>query len=59
VVFRYADEIFSLGRELQDAVHDRPQGQALRFAVGVADSLPKVMVHRPLAPASKPARTSA
>lgn len=51
VVYRYADEIFSLGRELQDAIRDRPQGQALRFAVGVADSLPKVMVHRLLAPA--------
>lgn len=51
LVYRYADEIFSLGRELQDALHDRPQGQALRFAVGVADTLPKVLVHRLLAPA--------
>jgi LysR family transcriptional regulator, transcriptional activator of nhaA len=51
MVYRYADEIFSLGRELQDALHDRPQGQALRFAVGVADTLPKVLVHRLLAPA--------
>ena len=51
LVYRYADEIFSLGRELQDAIRDRPSGQALRFAVGVADSLPKVMVHRLLAPA--------
>ena len=51
VVFRYADEIFALGRELQDALHDRPRGQALRFAVGVADTLPKVLVHRLLAPA--------
>lgn len=51
LVYRYADEIFSLGRELQDAVRDRPAGRALRFAVGVADSLPKVMVHRLLAPA--------
>jgi LysR family transcriptional regulator, transcriptional activator of nhaA len=51
VVYRYADEIFSLGRELQDALHDRPTGQALRFAVGVADTLPKVLVHRLLAPA--------
>jgi LysR family transcriptional activator of nhaA len=51
MVFRYADEIFSLGRELQDALRDRPRGQALRFAVGVADALPKVLVHRLLAPA--------
>lgn len=52
LVYRYADEIFSLGRELQDALHDRPRGQALRFAVGVADTLPKVLVHRLLAPAA-------
>jgi LysR family transcriptional activator of nhaA len=51
MVYRYADEIFALGRELQDALHDRPRGQALRFAVGVADTLPKVLVHRLLAPA--------
>lgn len=51
IVYRYADEIFSLGRELQDVLHDRPQGQALRLAVGVADTLPKVLVHRLLAPA--------
>lgn len=52
LVYRYADEIFALGRDLQDALHDRPRGQPLRFAVGVADSLPKVLVHRLLAPAS-------
>ena len=51
IVYRYADEIFALGRELQDALHDRPQGQPLRLAVGVADTLPKVLVHRLLAPA--------
>jgi LysR family transcriptional activator of nhaA len=52
LVYRYADEIFALGRELQDALHDRPRGQPLRFAVGIADTLPKVLVHRLLAPAS-------
>jgi LysR family transcriptional activator of nhaA len=51
LVYRYADEIFALGRDLQDALHDRPRGQPLRFAVGVADTLPKVLVHRLLAPA--------
>lgn len=52
LVYRYADEIFALGRELQDALHDRPRGQPLRFVVGIADTLPKVLVHRLLAPAS-------
>jgi LysR family transcriptional activator of nhaA len=51
LVYRYADEIFSLGRELQDAVRDRPAGQPVRLAVGVADALPKVLVHRLLQPA--------
>jgi LysR family transcriptional activator of nhaA len=53
LVYRYADEIFALGRELQDALHDRPRGQPLRFAVGVVDTLPKALVHRLLEPASK------
>lgn len=51
LVFRYADEIFSLGRELQDALNSRPAGHALRFVVGVADTLPKLLVHRLLEPA--------
>jgi LysR family transcriptional activator of nhaA len=52
LVYRYADEIFTLGRELQDALHDRPRGQPLRFAVGVVDTLPKALVHSLLAPVS-------
>ena len=51
MVFRYADEIFALGRELQDTLDSRPAGHALRFVVGVADALPKLLVHRLLQPA--------
>ncbi len=51
IVFRYADEIFALGRELVDAVKDRPTGRPLRLNVGVADVLPKLVAHRLLAPA--------
>jgi LysR family transcriptional activator of nhaA len=50
-VFRYADEIFGLGRELQDTLQGRPPGWPLRFAVGVNDTLPKVMVYQLLQPA--------
>ena len=50
-VFQYADEIFSLGRELQDTLHNRPTGQPIRFVVGVADALPKLISHRLLQPA--------
>ena len=53
MVFRYADEIFSLGRELSDAVKGRPVGQPLRFTVGTPDVLPKLIVHRLLKPAFK------
>jgi LysR family transcriptional activator of nhaA len=50
-VFRYADEIFSLGMELQDSLISQPVGRPLRLVVGVADALPKVIVHRLLEPA--------
>ena len=51
IVYRYADEIFSLGRELQDTLQGRPPGRPRRLAVGVADTLPKVMVYQLLQPA--------
>lgn len=51
VVYRYADEIFTLGRELMDTVKDRPTGQAMRLSVGVVDVLPKLIVQRLLNPA--------
>ena len=50
-VFRYAEEIFGLGRELLDVVKDRPTGRPLRFNVGVADQVPKLIAHRLLTPA--------
>lgn len=51
VVFRYADEIFSLGRELIDTLKGRPTGRPLQLLVGVADVLPKVIVYRLIEPA--------
>jgi LysR family transcriptional activator of nhaA len=50
-VFRYADEIFTLGRELTDAVRGRPNDEVMRLLVGVPDVLPKMVVHRLLQPA--------
>ncbi|MCS7025502.1 MAG: transcriptional activator NhaR [Bryobacteraceae bacterium] len=49
-VYQYAEEIFSLGRELQDFIRGRPTGKPLRLVVGVADTLPKTLVHRLLSP---------
>jgi LysR family transcriptional activator of nhaA len=51
VVYRYADEIFSLGRELVDTVKGRATGQPVRLDVGIADVVPKLLVRRILAPA--------
>ena len=51
VVFRYADEIFSLGRELQDVVRGLPAGQPIHLAVGVADVLPKLIARNLIEPA--------
>jgi len=58
-VYRYADEIFSLGRELMDTVRGRPTGQSRRLLVGVADVVPKLVAFRLLEPAlrsAEPAR---
>lgn len=51
VVFGYADEIFSLGRELLDTVKGRPTGRPLRLVVGIADMVPKLVAKRLLDPA--------
>ena len=51
VVFRYADEIFALGREMVDTVKGRATGQPLRLNVGIVDAVPKLIVRRVLAPA--------
>ncbi len=50
VVFRYADEIFGLGRELQDVLKGRPRGRPLRLLVGISDLVPKLVAYRVLAP---------
>ena len=50
-VYRYADEIFSLGAELVDAVKGRTSEVRQRLTVGVSDVLPKLIAHRLLAPA--------
>ncbi len=49
--FRYADDIFRLGRELQEAMARGTVGPKVRFTVGVADVVPKVIAERLLQPA--------
>lgn len=51
VVYRYADEIFTLGRELTDTLKGRPSEKRLKLTVGVPDVLPKLVVYELLRPA--------
>ena len=50
-VFRYADDIFALGRELMDMVGGRPVGRPVRLRVGVVDVMPKLIAHLLIEPA--------
>ncbi len=50
-VFSYAEDIFTLGREMLDVVKNRPIGRPLRLDVGVVDVMPKVVVQKLLEPA--------
>ena len=45
-----ADLIFQLGESLPDLVRDAVSTPAVRLAVGICDSLPKLVVHRLLLP---------
>jgi LysR family transcriptional activator of nhaA len=51
VIYRYAEEIFSLGDEVMRTLQGQPTSGPLRFAVGISDSLPKLTTYRLLAPA--------
>lgn len=51
LVLSYADEIFSLGGELEETVRNLPGERPLVFKVGVADVVPKSIAYRLLAPA--------
>ncbi|MCU0255286.1 MAG: transcriptional activator NhaR [Vicinamibacterales bacterium] len=51
IAYRYAEEIFTLGRELLNTLDDRPTGRPLRLVVGVADVMPKLIVRRLIEPA--------
>lgn len=53
VAYRYADEIFTLGAELQHVLKGQPGGRALRLRAGISDVMPKLMVYRILQPALK------
>ncbi|MDJ0787060.1 MAG: transcriptional activator NhaR [Myxococcota bacterium] len=45
-VYRYAEEIFSIGGELMDALRGRPTNRPARLIVGISDVVPKLVCHR-------------
>lgn len=53
LVFRYADEIFSIGREMVDTVRGQTLAGSLSLRVGVLNVLPKLIASKLLEPALK------
>jgi len=51
LVFRYAEEIFGLARDMTDSLAGRPTGRPLRLVVGIDDVIPKEIARRLLQPA--------
>ena len=49
-VYRYANEIFTLGRELTDTLQGLPSKDSVQLTVGVPDVLPKLVVYQLLKP---------
>ena len=52
LVYRYADEIFGIGRELVEILRGRPAGRPLQLTVGIVNAVPKLIVYRLLRPVS-------
>ncbi|QAU34786.1 transcriptional activator NhaR [Janthinobacterium sp. 17J80-10] len=48
IALRYADQIFLLGEQMQDALADSEIGRTMRLTVGLSDSLPKLIASRVL-----------
>jgi LysR family transcriptional activator of nhaA len=57
-VLGYAEEIFSLGKELEEMLHHRPGGRPLQFRVGVSDAVPKALAYKLIEPALRATENS-
>lgn len=51
VALGYADEIFSLGQELQETLHNQQGSRTLVFRVGIIDAVPKSLAYQLVEPA--------
>ena len=47
----YADEVFQIGSELEEALRSRPESRSIQFRVGIDDAVPKSIAYRLLIPA--------
>jgi LysR family transcriptional regulator, transcriptional activator of nhaA len=52
MVLRYADEMFTVGEELEEALRHEAGSLPLLFKVGIVDSVPKSVAYRLLEPAA-------
>jgi len=50
LAYRYADEIFSLGREFVDAIQGKATGTSIQVSIGINDVLPKTIAYRLIEP---------
>lgn len=50
IVYRYADDIFPVGQELLETLRGRPSQTVRPLTIGVANAVPKLIVHRLLQP---------
>lgn len=53
LVFRYADDIFGLGREMLETLRGRPAAGPALLRVGVDNAVPKLIAYRLLRPATQ------
>lgn len=57
LAYDYAEDIFLLGRELEEVLKTRTLGRTLAFSVGIADVVPKLIAYRLLEPALRLSET--
>jgi LysR family transcriptional activator of nhaA len=53
IAFRYAEDIFSIGRDLMNTMKGRGSGRPLRLTVGIVDVVPKLLAARLLESTSR------
>lgn len=51
--YRYADEIFGLGREMVDVLQRGSAGRSIRLSIGLTDTVQKLIAYRLIEPALK------